>query len=150
MSLYRRPVPGILPRCCVLLQTGFPFSQPAAGDEITSINWQSRGAAARLRTATPSPAQNCVCVPRDQTILYTYLISVQFGSVQSLDRLGRREDKMGDSAEILYQSFQREVIEGRTDMGRDLHSLTLSTEHFLCRPRRRNRLPPPFLRLQMP
>ena len=51
---------------------------------------------------------------------------------------------MGDSAEILYQSFQREVIEGRTDMGRDVHSLTLSTEHFLCRPRRRNRLPPPL------
>ena len=34
----------------------------------------------------------------------------KFGSVQSLDRLGRRGDTGDDSAEILFQSFLQEAL----------------------------------------
>ena len=44
-----------------------------------------------------------------------------------------------DSAEILFQSFLQEALVSSPGMGRDVHSLTLFVEHFLCRPRR---LPP--------
>ena len=63
--------------------------------------------------------------------------SVQFSSVQSLDRLGRRGDMRSDSAEILFQSFLLEALVSSPGMGRDVHSLMLSMQHFLCRPRRR-------------
>ena len=42
-----------------------------------------------------------------------------------------------DSAEILKQSFLREAIVSSSGMDRDVHSLMLSVQHFLCRPRRR-------------
>ena len=58
-------------------------------------------------------------------------------SVQSLDWFGRRGDMTDDSAEILFQSFLREAIVSSSGMGRDVHSLTLSIQYFLCRPRRR-------------
>ena len=64
-------------------------------------------------------------------------VSVQFSSVQSLDRLGRRGDMRSDSAEILFQSFLLEALVSSPGMGRDVHSLMLSMQHFLCRPRRR-------------
>ena len=60
-----------------------------------------------------------------------------FSSVQSLDRLGRRGDTRDDSAEILFQSFLREAIVSNSGMGRNVYSLRLSIQHFLCRPRRR-------------
>ena len=61
------------------------------------------------------------------------LSKVQFSSVQSLDRLGRRWD-MGDddSAEILLQSFLQEALVSRSGLGR-----CVSIQHFLYRPRRR-------------
>ena len=63
--------------------------------------------------------------------------SFQFSSVQSLDRLSCRGDITDDSAEILFQSFLQEAIVSTFSLGRDVHSLTLSIQHFLCRPRRR-------------
>ena len=39
-----------------------------------------------------------------------------------------------DSAEILFQSFLHEVLVSSSGMGRDVHSLTLSIQHFHCRP----------------
>ena len=62
----------------------------------------------------------------------------QFSSVQSLDRFGRRGDMRDDSAEILFQSFLQEALVSRSGMGRDIHSLTLPTQHFLCRPQHRS------------
>ena len=45
---------------------------------------------------------------------------------------------MDDSAEILFQSFLREaVFVSSSGMSRDARSLTLSSQHFLCQPRRR-------------
>ena len=41
--------------------------------------------------------------------------SVQFSSVQSLDRLGRRGDMKGDSAEILFKSRLWEIIVSTSD-----------------------------------
>ena len=71
---------------------------------------------------------------------------VQFTSVQYLDRLGRRvggwvvgeggEDMRDDSAEILFQSFLQEELVSSSGMGMDAHSLMLSIQNFLCRPRR--------------
>ena len=65
-------------------------------------------------------------------------------SVQSLDRLGRRGDMRDDSAETLFQSFLQEALRSSgpsavrsCGMGRDVHSLMFSIQHFLCRPRRR-------------
>ena len=72
--------------------------------------------------------------------------SVQFSSVQSFDRLGRRGDMRDDSAEILFQSFLQEALVSSSGMGRDVHSLMLSIQHFLCRPRHR---PPCKVSLRM-
>ena len=58
-------------------------------------------------------------------------------SLQSLDRLGRRGDLRDDSAEILYQSFVQEALVSSSGMGRDVHSLVLSFQHFLCPPQLR-------------
>ena len=62
--------------------------------------------------------------------------TIMFSSVQSLDRLDRRGDIRDDSAEILFQSFLQEVIVSSSSMGRDVHFLMLSIQHFLCRRRR--------------
>ena len=61
----------------------------------------------------------------------------RFSSVQFLDRLDRRGDTRYDSSEFLFQSFLREAIVSSSGMGRSVHSLMLSFQHFLCRPRRR-------------
>ena len=50
--------------------------------------------------------------------------SVQFGSLQSLDRLGHRGDMTDDPAEILFQSFLQEAVVSSSGTGRDVHSLT--------------------------
>ena len=60
-----------------------------------------------------------------------------FRSVQSLDQLGHWGYIRDDSAEILFQSFLQEVLVSSSCMGRDVHSLMLSFQHFLCRPQRR-------------
>ena len=61
----------------------------------------------------------------------TYSSSVQF-----LDRFGRRGDMRHDSAaEILFQSFLQEALVSSSNMGRDVHSLILSIQQFICRPR---------------
>ena len=62
--------------------------------------------------------------------------SINFSSVQSLDRLGRPRDMADDSAEILFQSFLQEAPVSSSGMGRDVHSLMFFIQHFLCRPRR--------------
>ena len=41
-----------------------------------------------------------------------------------------------DSADILFQSFLQEALLSTSGRGRDVHSLMLSIQHFLCRPRR--------------
>ena len=40
-----------------------------------------------------------------------------------------------DSTEIFFRSFLREAIVSSSGLGRDVHSLMLSIQHFLCRPR---------------
>ena len=42
-----------------------------------------------------------------------------------------------DSAEILLQSFLQEATVSSSGMGQDVHSLTLSIQHFLCQPQHR-------------
>ena len=71
---------------------------------------------------------------------------IQFGSVQSLDRLARQDggevggNMTDDTAEILSHSFLQEAIVSSLYMGRDAHSLMLSTQHFLsCLPSRVSR-----------
>ena len=63
---------------------------------------------------------------------------MQVSSVQSLEQMGRRGDIRDDSAEILFQSFLRETFVSSSGIGRSVHSLMLSIQHFLCRPRRRS------------
>ena len=53
-----------------------------------------------------------------------------FSSVQSLDRLGRRRDTKDASAEILFRSFLQEALVSSSGMGRNVHSLMLSTSAF--------------------
>ena len=55
-------------------------------------------------------------------------------SVQSLDRLGHRGDMRDDSVETLFQSFPQKARVSSSGMGRDVHSLMLSIQHFLFRP----------------
>ena len=61
------------------------------------------------------------------------------GVDKSLERHSqrRRRDMRDDPAEILFQSSLREAIVSSSGMDRDVLSLTLSIQHFLCRPRRR-------------
>ena len=56
---------------------------------------------------------------------------VQFCSVQSLDRLGRRGDMRDDSAEIFFQSFLQEIFVSSCGTGRHVHSLMLSIQYRL-------------------
>ena len=46
-------------------------------------------------------------------------------------------DVRDDSAEILFQSFLQEALVSSSGTERDVHSLVLSIQHFLSRPRRR-------------
>ena len=67
------------------------------------------------------------------------ITTVHFSSVQTLDRLGHQGDMTDVSTEILFQSFFFPA-EGHCEpflRGRNVHSLMLSFQHFLCRPRRR-------------
>ena len=57
--------------------------------------------------------------------------TVQFSSVQFLDRLGRRGDMRDDSAEILFQFFLQEALASSSGMGRDVHSLMLFIQLLL-------------------
>ena len=70
-------------------------------------------------------------------------------SVQSLDRLDRRVDTRDDSAEILFLSFLQEALVSSSGLGRDVHFLMLSTQHFLCRPRRRPRGMPELCKFRL-
>ena len=56
--------------------------------------------------------------------------NLSISSVQSLDRLDRRRDMRNDSAEIFFQSFLQEALVSSSGMGRGVHSLTLSIQHF--------------------
>ena len=62
-------------------------------------------------------------------------------SFKSFNRLDRRggggKDMRNDSAQILFQSFLQEALVSSSGMGRDVHSLVSSIQHFLRRPRRR-------------
>ena len=55
-------------------------------------------------------------------------------SVQSLDQFGHQGDMRDDSAETLLQPFLQEALVSSSGMGRDVHSLMLSIQHFFCRP----------------
>ena len=46
----------------------------------------------------------------------------------------RKGDMMDNSAEILFHSFLQEADVSTSGMSRDVHSLMLSIEHFLCQP----------------
>ena len=70
-------------------------------------------------------------------VRFNFLNIDRFSSIWSLDWFGRRRDMMDDSEEILFQSFLWEATVSRSGMGRNVHSLTLSLQRFLCRPRRR-------------
>ena len=59
-------------------------------------------------------------------------------SVQCLDRLGRRRDMKDDSARILFHPFLRTALVSSSRMGRDVHALMMSNQHFLRRPQRRS------------
>ena len=52
----------------------------------------------------------------------------------------RRGDIRDDSTEIPFQSFLQEALVSSSGTRRDVHSLMLSIQHFLCRPWRR----PPY------
>ena len=57
-------------------------------------------------------------------------------SVQSFDRLDRQGDTR-DSRDPLPVFFLQEALVSSSSMGRDIHSLTLSIQQFLCQPQRR-------------
>ena len=65
------------------------------------------------------------------------VLTTETAPFQSLDELGCPGDMRVDSAEILFQSFLQEALVSSYSMCRDVHSLMLSNQHFLSRPRRR-------------
>ena len=60
--------------------------------------------------------------------------------VQFLHWLGCHGDTRDKSAETLFESFLQEALVSRSGMDRDVHSLMLTIQYFLCQPRRR----PPY------
>ena len=50
---------------------------------------------------------------------------------------GKGRSIRDDSADILFQSFLQRAVVNVSGMVRDVHSLTLSIQYFLCRPQRR-------------
>ena len=85
----------------------------------------------------PLPRQHCYsCRGGDVWNFPWRSCTVQFSSVQPLVRFGRRGDMTDDSTEVLFQSFLQAIVSS-SSMGKDVHSLTLSIQHFLCRPRHR-------------
>ena len=83
----------------------------------------------------------CICEFPSAGQWCTYLNNLVFWAqrspVQSLDRSGRRGNMRKDSTEILFQSFLQEAFMSSSGLGRAVHSLVLSIQHFLCRPRSR-------------
>ena len=77
-------------------------------------------------TPTPTPPPSRLIAVRPVKLI---------GSVQSLDRLGCRGNVRDDSAEIPFRSLLQEALVSGAGMGRDVHSLMLSIQHFFCRPR---------------
>ena len=61
---------------------------------------------------------------------------VQFSSVQinPLTDWVVGGDMGDESAEILFQSFLQEALVNSSGMGRDVHFLMMSIQHFLCQP----------------
>ena len=57
-------------------------------------------------------------------------IAMHISSVQFLDRLDPWNNMRDGSAEIFFQSFLLEAIASSSDMGRNVHSLTLSIPLF--------------------
>ena len=62
------------------------------------------------------------------------LVRGQSSSVQSLDRLGHWGDMRDNLAEILFKPFLQEALVCSSGMSRDVHSLMMSIQHFLCKP----------------
>ena len=58
----------------------------------------------------------------------TFISSVQFSPLT--DSGGMRDN----SAEILFQTFLQDALVSSSGMGRYVHSLVLSIQHFLCQP----------------
>ena len=67
----------------------------------------------------------------------TSYLSVQFSPVPWIYWVVEG-DIREDSAKILFQSFSQEAIVSSSGTDRDVHSLMLSIQHFLCRQRRRS------------
>ena len=86
-------------------------------DQLCSLNWSS-------------VTFRFTCTTR----WLRYQSKTQFSSVQSLDQLGRRGNMRDDSAEIPFQSLLQDDLVSSSGMGRHVHSLILSIQHFLCQP----------------
>ena len=57
--------------------------------------------------------------------------------IQQRSSIGSSGGMRDDSAEILISSYLQEALVSTSGMVRDVHSLKLFIQHFLCRPRRR-------------
>ena len=73
-------------------------------------------------------------------MLTSFLAAVQIGFLHSvqfspLTDWGIGGDMKDDSAEIFFQYFLHEALGNSPGTGRDVHSLMLSIQHFLCHPR---------------
>ena len=77
------------------------------------------------------------CFTAQQVAVYEpCTIVYEFSSVQFLDQLGHQGYMRDNSAETLFHSFLQEALVSSSGMGRDIHSLMLSIQHFLYQPQR--------------
>ena len=79
-------------------------------------------------SSTWSNSDACNSVKVHLAVLCCYPDTVQFRPLTSWVVRGDRRD---NSAEILFESFLQKAIENSSGMGRDVHSLMLSIQHFL-------------------
>ena len=73
-------------------------------------------------------------MPSHAAMIRQKTVTTYFSSVQSNDQLGPRGDMRADSVKILIQYFLQNAFVSSSGMGRDVHSLLLSIQHFLCQP----------------
>ena len=96
-------------------------------DDVLIIFWHRRGVFTSLCDGTSIMAT---------TLKQSRIRRVQLISVQFFDRFGRRSSMADYSVENLFPSFLQQALVISSGMGRDVHSLLLSIQHLLCRPRR--------------
>ena len=109
------------------------FHTPSAGTKHKVLHTLLHGKGSRVQRKRSDHLHKQKQQPSFKMRVHGWL-ATQLSSVHFLDLLGRQGDMRDNSAEILFQPFLQEAVVSSSGMGGDVHFLTLSIQHFFCRP----------------